>query len=102
MANDISARPWFIDTAAAGVVSPDLRSTNVYIKFIEVVGGATVSVQGASMATITDRNGKSIISPQYQTNGVAGEIQTYNLENWFAGLIVSALGASVTLRVHVK
>ena len=101
MANDISARPWFIDTAAAGVVSPDLRSTNVYIKFIEVVGGAGASTVGNSMATITDRNGKNIIAPQFQTVG-PGEVQTYNLENWFAGLIVSALAANVTLRVHVK
>jgi hypothetical protein len=37
----------------------------------------------------------------YQTV-LAGEIQTYNLENWFEGLIVAVLGAGVTLRLHVK
>lgn len=100
MANDISARPWFIDTAAAGVVSPDLRSTNNFIKFIEVVGGAAGAL-GGTMADIRDRNNKSIVLALYQTTN-AGEVQTYNLENWFAGLIVATLGTGVTLRVHVK
>jgi hypothetical protein len=98
MANDTSSRTWSIDTPAATPV----YQPQVYIKFIEVVGGAVAGAQGASMATITDRNGKPIIKPQFQTV-LAGEIQTYNLENWFEGLIVSALGAGpVTLLVHVK
>ncbi len=98
MANDISGRSWFIDTAAATPV----WQPQVFIKFIEVVGGAAAGAQGASMATITDRNGKPIIKPQFQTT-LAGEIQTYNLENWFEGLIVSALGAGpTTLLVHIK
>jgi hypothetical protein len=98
MANDISSRTWFIDTAAASVI----YQPQVYIKFIEVVGGAAASVVGNSMATIADRNSKSIISTLFQTVG-PGEIQTFNLENWFEGLIVSALGAGpVTLRVHIK
>lgn len=100
MANDLTSRPWFIDTPGAGVVSLPGMS-HVFIKFIEVVGGAGASAVGASMATITDRNSKSIIAPQFQTVG-PGEIQTYNLENWFNGLIVSALAANVTLRVHIK
>ena len=98
MANDTSARPWFIDTPAATPVDP--QKYPVFIKFIEVVG-STAGSQGGSMATITDRNGKPIIKPQFQTTNV-GEIQTYNVENWFAGLIVSALAAGVTLLVHVK
>jgi hypothetical protein len=53
------------------------------------------------MATINDRNGKNIVTALYQTV-LAGEIQTYNLENWFEGLIVPTLGVGVTLRVHVK
>ena len=97
MANDLSARPWFIDTAGASNL---WKMGQVFIKFIEVVGG-TAGTIGNSMATITDQNSKSIIAPLYQTAN-AGEVQTYNLENWFNGLIVSALGAGVTLRVHVK
>ena len=98
MANDISARPWFIDTASALPV----WQAQCYIKFIEVIGGAAAGGQGVSMATITDRNGKAIIKPQFQTV-LAGEIQTYNVENWYEGLIVSALGAGpVTLLVHIK
>lgn len=96
MANDISARPWFIDTAGAGVI----YQPQEFIKFIEVVGGAA-GAQGGVMATINDRNGKNIVQALYQTV-LAGEIQTYNLENWFEGLIVSALGVGVTLRVHIK
>jgi hypothetical protein len=96
MANDISARPWFIDTASGSII----YQPQEYIKFIEVVGGAAGTV-GNVMATINDRNSKNIISSLYQTAN-AGEIQTYNLENWFEGLIVPTLGTGVTLRVHVK
>ena len=98
MANDISSRTWFIDTAGAGVI----YQPQLFIKFIEVVGGAAAGAQGALMADIQDRNGKSIVRAQFQTV-LAGEIQTYNLENWFEGLIVATLGAGpTTLRIHVK
>lgn len=96
MANDVTARPWFIDTAGAGVI----WQPQEYIKFIEVVGGGAGAV-GGTMATINDRNSKNIIQALYQT-AAAGEIQTYNLENWFEGLIVPTLGAGVSLRVHIK
>lgn len=96
MANDISARPWFIDTAGAGVI----YQPQEFIKFIEVVGGAA-GAQGGVMADIRDRNNKSIVLALYQTV-LAGEVQTYNLENWFEGLIVAVLGVGVTLRVHIK
>jgi hypothetical protein len=96
VANDISARPWYIDTAGAGVI----YWPQEFIKFIEVVGG-TAGTIGNTMADIRDRNNKSIVMALYQTAN-AGEIQTYNLENWFEGLIVATLGAGVTLRVHVK
>lgn len=97
MANDISSRSWFIDTAGAGVI----YQPQEFIKFIEVVGGAGASTIGALMADIRDRNNKSIVLAQFQTVG-PGEVQTYNLENWFEGLIVATLGANVTLRIHVK
>lgn len=96
MANDISARPWFIDTAGAGVI----YQPQVFIKFIEVVGGAA-GAQGGVMADIQDRNGKSVVKALYQTV-LAGEVQTFNIENWFEGLIVASLGTGVTLRVHIK
>jgi hypothetical protein len=96
MANDVTARPWFIDTAGAGII----WQPQEYIKFIEVVGAAAGTI-GNVMATINDRNSKNIIQALYQTTN-AGEIQTYNVENWFEGLIVPTLGTGVTLRVHVK
>lgn len=98
MANDISSRSWFIDTPGAGVIYPYQE----FIKFIEVVGGAAAGAQGATMADIRDRNNKSIVLAQFQTV-LAGEVQTYNIENWFEGLIVATLGAGpTTLRIHVK
>jgi hypothetical protein len=96
MANDVSSRTWFIDTPGAGII----YQPQEFIKFIEVVG-STAGAQGATMADIRDRNNKSIVLAQYQTV-LVGEIQTYNIENWFEGLIVATLGAGVTLRVHVK
>jgi hypothetical protein len=96
MANDVSARPWFIDTAGATVIWP----YQCYIKFIEVVG-ATAGTVGNVMAELTDKVSKSIITAKYQTAAL-GEIQTYNVENWFNGFIVPTLGTGVTLRVHVK
>lgn len=96
MANDISGRSWFIDTASANVIYPYQE----FMKFIEVVGAAAGTV-GNDMAIINERNGKNIVYSKYQT-AAAGEIQTYNVENWFEGLIVPTLGAGVTLRVHVK
>lgn len=96
MANDISARPWFIDTASGSVIFP----YQVYIKFVEVVGAAAGTV-GGTMAVLNDRNSKNIITSLYQTAN-AGEVQTYNIENWFEGLIVPTLGTGVTLRIHVK
>lgn len=98
MANDISSRTWFIDTAGGGVI----YQPQIYIKFIEVVGGAAAGAVGAVMATVNDRNGKNIIQSLFQTAN-AGEIQTFNLENWFEGLIVPTLGAGpTTLRIHTK
>lgn len=100
MANDISSRTWFIDTAGAGVI----YQPQEFIKFIEVIAtsGGGASVIGNVMAVINDRNGKNIITALFQTVG-PGEIQTYNLENWFEGLIVTTLGPpAVTLRIHIK
>lgn len=97
MANDLSARPWFIDTAGASKL---WKMGQVFVKFIEVVGAAAGTI-GNTMADIQDGNGKSIVLSKYQTAAI-GEIQTYNLENWFNDLIVATLGTGVTLRVHVK
>lgn len=97
MANDISSRTWYIDTPGAGVI----YQPQVFIKFIEVVSSSGASVIGNAMADIRDRNNKSIVNTFFQTTG-PGEVQTFNLENWFEGLIVAALGTNVTLRIHIK
>jgi hypothetical protein len=96
MANDISSRSWFIDTVSATVI----YNPQVFIKYIEVVGGVAGALGGV-MADIQDRNGKSLVKALYQTVN-AGEEQTRNLENWFEGFLVPTLGTGVTLRVHVK
>lgn len=97
MANDLSARPWYIDTVQT---SPPIYNAPVLIKFIEVVGSNAGTI-GNTMADIRDRNGKNIIMALYQTTSI-GEVQTYNLENWYQGLEVATLGTGVTLRVHVR
>jgi len=97
MANDISARNWFLDTNANPVYQPQ-----VFIKFIEVVGGSVAPAVGDILADINDRNGKSIVQSRAQVAAIR-EIQTYNLENWFEGLALANIGPNgVTVRVHVK
>jgi len=99
MANDLSARPWYIDTAAAGVV---IFPYQVFIKFIEIVGGTVAPAVGDTLMDIQDRNGKSIVFARAQVAAIR-EIQTYNVENWYEGLIINAIGPnSVTARIHVK
>src|SRR5712664_3921958 len=98
MANDISSRSWFIDTAGAGVIFQPQE----FIKFIEVIGGTVAPAVGDLLAEITDRNGKSIVTSRAQVAAIR-ELQTFNIENWFEGLIVPTLGPNgVTLRIHVK
>lgn len=97
MANDISSRTWFIDTAGVLVIYP----YQVFIKFIEVVVGAGQAL-GTTLADIRDRNNKSIVIALSQTASSTGEVQTYNIENNFEGLIVATLSAGTTLRVHIK
>jgi hypothetical protein len=99
VANDISSRTWFIDTAGAGVIF----QPQVYIKFIEVINTDNAHAPGTLLASITDRNTKEIIRALSQiAANTAGEIQTYNLENWFEGFIAPTLSVGTTLRVHVK
>jgi hypothetical protein len=96
MANNLATHSWFIDTASATPIWKD----QVRVKMVEVVG-ADAGTIGNTMAEITDQNGHSILTAKYQTNAV-GEIQTYNPENWFNGIIVLTLGTGVTLRLHVR
>jgi hypothetical protein len=96
MANDLTARPWFIDTASA----TPIWKNQTLVKFVEVVGANAATI-GDTMAEIQDQNSKSIVTAKYQTANV-GEIQTYNLENWFNGIKVPTLGTGVTLRLHVR
>lgn len=96
MADDLTSRPWFIDVNSTGVKS----KFQTFVKFIEVVG-ADAGVIGNTMADIQDQNGKSIVLAKYQTTGL-GEEQTRNLENWFNGIKINALGTNVTLRIHIK
>jgi len=102
MANDISARSWFIDTAGAGTLL-GVGNNQVFVKFIEVLNTDGAHATGTVLAVITDKNGKEIIRAlsQFAAN-TAGEVQTYNLENWFENIIVSTLSTGTTLRIHIK
>lgn len=99
MANDISSRSWFIDTAGAGVIF----QPQVFIKFIEVVNTDAAHAPGTLLASITDRNAKELVRSLSQiAANTAGELQTFNVENWFEGLIVPTLSTGTTLRIHIK
>jgi len=102
VANDVSARPWFIDTPGPGTLL-GAGNNGVFVKFVEVVTGPNAPTQGNQAAIVTDKNGKQLVSAFYQT-AVKGEIQTYNLENWFENIIVPTLDTvtGTTLRIHVK
>lgn len=97
MANNIGSRSWLINTASASVI----WQPQVFIKFIEVIVGTTAGTIGATAAAFTDRNGNPIVTAMFQTTN-EGEVQTYNLENWFEGLICPTLATGVTALVHVK
>jgi len=90
VANDISARPWKLDTPGAGVIF----QPQVYIKFVYWFNPALAG----DLATLNDRNGKPILTLRAEA---ANGSQTFNLENWFEGLIMPTL-ASGTMYVHVK
>lgn len=94
MANDLTARPWKIDTAGAGV----LWQPQVFIKFIEWIDLAAGAINADSFV-ITDRNSKTIIQ---STNQAVKDVQTLNIENWFEGLIVPTLTAGGILYIHIK
>lgn len=90
MANDISARPWKIDTPGAGVIF----QAQVYIKYVYWFN----PIAPADLATITDRNAKNVLPMRAE---VANQSQTFNIENWFEGLIVPTLASGV-LYIHIR
>jgi hypothetical protein len=98
MANDLSSRVWYLDTAGVGVI----YQPQVWIKFIEWYNPAN-----ADQFQLTDRNGKPIVEGIAEA---AGDTQTFNLENIYEGLILKILtttnqGATPpgsVLLVHIK
>ncbi len=97
MANDTSSRTWFIDTA----VNP-LYQLQVFVKFVEVIGGSVAPAVGDVLIDIQDRNGKSMVLSRAQVAAIR-EIQTYNIENWFEGIQIAVIGPNgVTARIHTK
>lgn len=98
MANDVSSRSWFVDTAGP----LPIFQPQAFIKFIEVIGGSVAPAVGDVLIDIQDRNGKSIVLARAQVAAIR-EIQTYNIENNFEGVIINAIGPNgVSARIHIK
>ena len=83
MANDISANPWKIDTAAAGVI---------YAGPIKIENIIWANEAAAATLLITDANGKTIVSAT-ATSGLLQ--QAFGKIGWVRGLIVSTLSSGV-------
>lgn len=98
MANDLTTRVWYIDTAS----NTPIWLSQVLIKFVEWFNPAN-----SDGFQLQDMNGHPIISG---TAIVAGDTQTFNIENWYRGLIVKALSTTnqgdtppgSVLYVHVR
>jgi hypothetical protein len=90
MANDISARPWKLDTPGASVIWP----AQANVKFVEWYNPAALN----DTFVLTDQNGKIIVEG---IAAAAGDTQTFNVENWFNGIKLPTLASGVLL-VHVR
>jgi hypothetical protein len=95
MANYIAGRTWKIDTPSATPVWP--RGARVFIKFVEwydAVGGL------GDTFVITDAKA----TPHDQLRGsaqVAGDVQTFGLNQWIDGMIVPTLSSGFLL-IHIN
>lgn len=98
MANNLGTRVWYIDTASA----TPIWLAQVWIKFIEWFNPAN-----NDGFQLQDMNGNPIVSG---VAIVAGDTQTFNLENIYRGLIVKALSTTnqgntppgSVLYIHIK
>lgn len=84
MANDISADPWIIDTAAATVLSTNMLN----IKSIRWVGATTAG----HTAIIHDKDSNVIWS---SVASGANYVESEIVEQWVHGLIVPTLASGV-------
>lgn len=86
MANDLSANPWKIDTAGAGVIYGfQMKITNII--------WADYTLATAQTLVIQDLNGKQIIKMvTAATQTTAAPLQT-GFIGWVRGLIVPTLGS---------
>lgn len=89
MANDLTADPWIVDTAGAGVLS----TNKIYIKSVRWVGGTTAG----HTAVIHDQKSNIIWS---SVASGANYVESEIIEQWIDGLIVPTL-ASGTLYIQI-
>lgn len=98
MANDISARQWRLDTAAAfGTANALLWPSNIYVKSINWANSGA----GPQSAVIKDRNGKIVWSP----STLAAETDTADIRlndiGWVEGFVLDTMTAG-QMFVYVK
>jgi hypothetical protein len=98
MANDLTTRVWYLDTASG----TPLWLSQVWIKFVEWYNPAN-----ADTFELQNQNGKPILRG---ISEAAGDTQTFNVENQYEGLLLKALSTTnqgatppgSILLVHIK
>lgn len=97
MANDLTKRPWFVDTAAT------LTSNEVVLRRIVCIGDASAA---GDAAIIQDGSGKTIARFRATGANFKGE-EVFHADDEhiasarFSGLIVSTLTAGMQLYIHL-
>lgn len=82
MANDLSGRPWILDTAGGGVLWKGwLKIKN--IEFIPTLDTDTAAIQNQLGKEVVTFNGRSDLSPSFSLE--IGWIQGFNLTQLSAG-----------------
>lgn len=84
MANDLTADPWIIDTAATTVLS----TNQIYVKSIRWVGATTAG----HTAIVQDQKGNVIWS---SVASGANYVESEIIEQWINGLIAPTLASGV-------
>lgn len=97
MANDLTKRPWFVDTAAT------LTSNDVVLRRIVCIGNASAA---GDAAIIQDGSGKTIArfratGANFKSEEVFHNDDEHIASSRFSGLIVSTLTAGMELYIHL-
>jgi len=97
MANDLTKKPWFVDTAAT------LTTNDVVLRRIVCIGNASAA---GDAAIIQDGSGKTIArfratGANFKDEEVFHDTDPHIASARFSGLVVSSLTAGLELYIHL-